>query len=122
MKARKIFATLLTICLLISLGGITGTATDDIEVDFIVYGVECPYKTQQIINSLKGEQSITPASIFCLLGHSLAQTTAYQTTHRVFPTAPRCWEVTYRIIYCTRPSCNFNDGTVIGERPLHCCP
>jgi hypothetical protein len=58
-------------------GGFTlgGVMTSDGFTEIIVEGVDCCQKEQQIIATLNGEVLISPASILCLFGHSMAQTT-----------------------------------------------
>ena len=126
MKAKKIISTLMAICMLISLGAVSGSANDDTEVEIIICGVDCPVKKQQIINNIFGNPGaigISPASLTCVFfGHILTEGTGWEITHRVVPNSPRCREVKYKITYCTRSGCNYSVGTVVGDRLIHCCP
>ena len=122
------FSGLIATCMftLSGIGFIGGAVGDKADVEIVVYGVDDIQKNQQIANALNGESSgfmgISPASIFCIFGHSMAQATASETTHRHWETAPRCRETTYRVLYCTRASCNhIASVTQIGVRAIPCC-
>lgn len=125
MKLKKHFlkpiATFMAVCMLA--GMTSGANTSNTEIT--VYGVDCPQKEQLIIDMINGgneEIGISPAGIFCLFGHSLAEATAKQVTHQHWATAPRCRQITHAITYCTRAFCNYSVGTVISDARIHCCP
>jgi hypothetical protein len=64
---------------------------DNVSVEFVFScDVDCK-KSQQIIAAITGETfesgtfiGVSPASILCLFGHNMAQTTATETNHRFF--------------------------------------
>jgi polysaccharide pyruvyl transferase WcaK-like protein len=120
MKAREVFrkslAVFMMVCIFVqTVSGVN--TTKDIVID---KGVD-KEKSQLIIAVLNSEEVITSRSIFCLLGHSIAQTTARETTHRYWATSPRCRQITYRVNYCTRSSCNYVTYTVIEDARVPCC-
>jgi hypothetical protein len=87
----------------------------------IVDGVECCEKEQQIIALLNGEELMTPMSIFCIFGHSMAQGTSRTIDHRFWSSSPRCRETIHRVDYCTRSSCNYMVLTQTSQRAITCC-
>ena len=127
MKVKKMFrkslVILMAVSLLVQLIGVS-FATErrtDSYVDVVVDGNIDKEKAQLIIDTINGEDVVAPRSILCVFGHSLAQGTALETTHRYYSATPRCRQVTYRVNYCTRSSCNYITYTVIGENRIHCC-
>jgi len=122
---RKSLAVLMAVSMLVQLGGMTYAVGDEEYTEIIVdCGVDCE-KAQLIINAINGEtstyQAIAPASIFCIFGHNMAQTTAVEINHRVWSTSPRCRETRYRVNYCTRSSCNYVVTTLLTQGAIHCC-
>jgi hypothetical protein len=120
MKARKkvlrYFAGFMAVCMLI----LPTSVGANIDKEIVVAGDIDNQKVQQIINAISGDSNgfigIAPSSIACIFGHSMAQTTATETTHRVWATSPRCRRITYRVDYCTRSSCSHIVYTQIWSR------
>ena len=119
----KPFAVFMAILMLASLATMSGAANNNTKPNIII-GDDVPAdKVDLIIATINGEVLISPHSILCLIpGHNLATTTVRAVTCKVWATAPRCREVTYRITYCTRTGCNYAVSTIIGEFRIHCCP
>ena len=129
MKTKKRFkplAVLMAVCMLFQLGGVS-IAFDEVYVEYEVFGIDDELKAQQIINAISGQNSgstyegISPASVLCIFAHSLAQSTVRETTHRVWSAQPRCRQITYRVNYCTRSSCNHIVYTQTGNARISCC-
>jgi hypothetical protein len=122
---KKVFlrslAVFMVACMFVLTGGGFTVAKDEIFVEIVVEGDIAREKAQLIIATLNGEEIISPRSILCLIGHSMAQTTAIYTEHRVWPNAPRCRRTTYRVDYCTRSSCNYIVYTQTSVMAVHCC-
>ncbi|MDR2572486.1 MAG: hypothetical protein LBD23_19620 [Oscillospiraceae bacterium] len=130
MKVRKMFlkplATLMAVCMLAQLSSVSFAVENDAFTEIVVEGVD-GQKTQLIADTITGKnststfQAISPASILCIFSHSMAQTTARETNHRFWATAPRCRQTTYRVDYCTRSSCNHMILTQISQSRISCC-
>ena len=105
----------------ITSGGVTAIENEEGFTEIIIEGVECCEKEQQIIATLNGENLISPMSILCIFGHSMAQTTAITTEHRFFAASPRCRQTRHRVDYCTRSSCNYMILTQTSQRAIQCC-
>ena len=126
MKVRKRFlkpfAMFMAICMLVSLGGMTA-ANNDTEVEIIVpEDVSCE-KAQLIKDTINGKVGISPFFIACIFGHSLAITDVRIITHRHWAVSPRCRQVTHRITYCTRSTCNhIASSIIISDLRIQCCP
>jgi hypothetical protein len=130
---RKVFlksvAALMIACMFVlTFGGFTArevaveVAINEGFTEIIVDGVDCCEKEQQIIALLNGGELMSPMSILCIFGHSMAQTTAIEINHRFWATSPRCRETRYRVDYCTRSSCNHMVLTQIGTPArIPCC-
>jgi hypothetical protein len=105
--------------------GATVIAEDEVIIEIVVEAVDCCQKEKLIINALNGDdsgfQAIAPMSIFCLFGHSMAQTTSITTEHRYWAAAPRCRRTTHRVDYCTRSSCNYVVMTQLSQNRITCC-
>lgn len=125
MKKRflKSIAALITLCILVSLGGMSA-ANNKQEVEVIVCdSIECLQKRQLLIDVVSGGTGgISPMNLLCLFGHSTTTTTVIAVTHNAYATSPKCRQQTYRIIYCTRSGCNYNVGSLIGDIRIPCCP
>jgi hypothetical protein len=140
-RARKLvlkpIAVLMTVCMLVSMFSVAGAANerggslvfDDYRSEFI-FSDDIDFQTAQLIaNSISGESAllnsgsslIAPASILCLFGHSLAQTTVRQVEHNVWAASPRCRETVYNVTYCTRSSCSHIVYTVRSQARIVCC-
>jgi hypothetical protein len=124
---RKSLAFLMVALMVIQLGGMSFSVSDEGYTEIIIVcDVDCD-KSQLIIDLLNAETStsafngIAPASIFCLFGHSMAQTTAVEINHRFWATSPRCRQTTYRVDYCTRSSCNHLVATQLTQIRIICC-
>jgi hypothetical protein len=114
-------AALMIACMFVLTGG-GFTARDEVTTEIVVKNVDCCEKAQLIIDTINGEEIISPRSITCFfLGHSLAQTLAIGIQHRVYASPPRCVETTYRVNYCTRSGCDYMTYTFLSERRIHCC-
>ena len=118
----KSIATIMAICMLISLGSMSA-ANNEPKVEIIVCdSIECPQKRQLLIDVVSGGTGgISPANLLCLFGHNTTTTTVFAVTHNAFATSPRCREQVYRIIYCTRNGCNYNVGSLISDARIQCC-
>jgi len=126
-KIRKLLAVLLAVCMVVQLGGMSNAVGDESYTEIVLgCDVDCE-KAQLIIDLLNGEtsssefQPITPSSIWCVLGHAWANTTAVEINHRVFPAPLRCRQTTYSVDYCTRSSCNHVVMTQLTQFAIHCC-
>ena len=122
---KKVFlksvAALMVANMFVLTGGGFTVSKDEVFVEIVVEGDIDREKSQLIIATLNGEEIISPRSILCLIGHSMAQTTAIGTEHRVYSSAPRCVRTYYRVDYCTRSSCNYITYTQTGSGRIHCC-
>ena len=117
-------AVLMIACMFILTGGgFVGNDVGDDEgfTEIVIVDVNCCEKEQQIIATLNGEDLISPRSILCLFGHSMAQGTAITIDHRFYATAPRCRQTRHRVDYCTRSSCNYMVLTQTSQSRIHCC-
>ena len=126
MKSRKMFlkplAILMTVCFLVQTVVAEENRRNDTQKEIVVSGDVEKEKVQLIIDTINGEEIIsTRSNVLCLFGHSLAQTRAYETTHRYYAAAPRCLQVTYDVTYCTRSGCNYAVYTEIGRIRIYCC-
>jgi len=120
-------AALMIACMLVLTGG--GFTMGEVAVDVaindgfteIIVDVDCCENEQQIIALLNGEELMTPMSILCIFGHSMAQTTAVTIEHRFWAASPRCRQTTHRVNYCTRSGCNHMVLTQLSQVRIHCC-
>jgi hypothetical protein len=120
---RSVAALMVSCMFVLTFGGFTTreVAKSESNTEIIVDGVECCEKEKQIIAALSGEELMSPMSILCLFGHSMATGTAIEINHRFWATSPRCRETTYRVNYCTRSSCNHIVYTQLSQRAITCC-
>jgi hypothetical protein len=117
-------AALMIACMFVLTGGgftMREIAKNDGFIEIIVDGVECCEKEQQIIALLNGEELMSPMSVLCIFGHSMAQTTATTIDHRFYATSPRCRETRHRVNYCTRSGCNHMVLTLLTQVRIPCC-
>ena len=124
MKVRKMLkplAMLMAACILVlSVGGVTAANKSDREI--IVYGNINAQKAQIIADVIGGEDIAVINSPLCAIGHSLGQSLVRKINHRVYASAPRCLEITYRVTHCIRPTCSHIASYVeIGRGRIHCC-
>jgi hypothetical protein len=119
-------AALMVACMFVLTGG--GFTMGEVEVaindgftEFVVEGIDCCEKEQQIIAALNGEELMTLMSILCIFGHSTAKGTAIGTQHRYYSSAPRCLRTNYDVTYCTRSGCNYTVYTQTGQVRIYCC-
>jgi len=127
MKIKKVFARslagIMAACMFVLSGGGVVSAVGDVE--YSVCNSVGSQQAQLIIDTINGNSSetatISPSSILCIFGHSIAEGRAIETQHRVWATAPRCRQITYRVNYCTRSSCNYVTYTVISDSRIPCC-
>jgi hypothetical protein len=124
---RSVAALMVACMFVLTFGGFTmGEVAVDVAIndgftEIIVDGVECCEKEQQIIALLNGEELMSPMSILCIFGHSVAQTTAVEINHRFWAASPRCRQTTYRVNYCTRSGCNHMVLTQLTQSRIQCC-
>ena len=125
MRVRKMFlkplALFMTVCMMVGMYGTVSAETvfDYGDKQIVVYGEIDAQKAQLIAATINGEIVISP---FNNCSHTLAQTMAAETTHRVWAAAPRCRRVTYLVTYCTKSTCTYITRVVIGDERIHCCP
>jgi len=120
MFLRSLAAFMVASMFVLTGGGFT-VAKEESFIEIVVCEkIDCE-KAKLIIAAINGEELISPRSILCLIGHSLAQGTAIGTEHRVYSSAPRCVQTNYRVSYCTRSSCNYIVYTQTGTARIHCC-
>jgi hypothetical protein len=118
----KSVAALMVACMFVLMsGGVTAIENEEEFTEIIIEGVDCCEKKQQIIATINGENLISPMSLFCIFGHSLAETRVIEINHRFWSTSPRCRETVHRVVYCTRSSCNHMVLTQISQRAIPCC-
>jgi len=122
---RKSLATLMVVCMLIQLGGVSNAVGDEGYTEIIVgCGVDCE-KAQLIVDLINGEnstyQTIAPTNILCLFGHSWAVGYATHIEHKYWQNPTRCRETFYRVDYCNRSGCNRMDLTQLTQGPIICC-
>jgi hypothetical protein len=123
---KRLLSAFMAVCMLFSLGVISGAVGEN---EFVFYygdkeitvsGDFDVGKAQSIADALDGQVIIEPLGIVCVfLGHDLVSGVGKEITHRVYATAPRCFEKTYDITYCTR--CNYSVGKLVRERYISCC-
>ena len=117
---RSVAGIMASLMLVLSFSAV-GIAENGKSQSFIFEDDICDVKAQQIIATINGEVGITPNSLLCLFGHSLAKATVWEIVCKVYPAAPRCVENTYDVTYCTRTSCNYNVATLIATRRIYHC-
>jgi hypothetical protein len=122
-KFLKPLAILMTVCMLVQLGAVSGTEKERANaenVEFVFCGDIDPQKAQLIIDIINGEEVMFQINSSC--AHLLAITTVQEIQHRVSATAPRCRRITYRVTYCTHLNCNYAVYTQTGSASIFCCP
>jgi len=118
----KSVAALMVVCMFALMSGdVTAIETEEGFTEIIIEDVGCCEKEQQIIDTLNGENLISPMSLLCIFGHSTAQTIVIETNHRFYATSPRCRETVHRVVYCTRSSCNHMVLTQLSQGRIPCC-
>jgi hypothetical protein len=120
---RSVAALMVACMFVLTFGGFTmrEIAKNDGFTEIIIDGVDCCEKEQQIIALLNGEELMSPMSILCILGHSMAQGTSTTIEHRFWAASPRCRETRHRVDYCTRSGCNHMVLTQISQFRIQCC-
>ena len=125
---RKPLAILMAVCMLFQLVGTVSAVGAVSGTEIVIPADVEAQKAQQIINAINGEltisryeDTISTLGLACIFGHSMAQTTARETNHRYYATAPRCRQVTYKVDYCTRSSCNYITYTQTTAIAVYCC-
>jgi len=127
MKFRKLFlkplAVFMAVCMSV---GMVSAASNDFRtsrptIEIIFVDDISREKAQLISDVINGEELISPRSILCIFGHSLAQTRALGIEHRVWSTSPRCRQTIYDVTYCTRSNCNHIVYTVRSQTAVSCC-
>lgn len=127
MKVKKMFrssvAIIMTVCVLIQTSSAFGEvkSCEYTQTEIIIRDDIDKVKAQLIIDTINGEDIISPRSILCILGHSLSRTTVVETNHRFYSTSPRCRSVTYDVEYCVRSGCNHIIYTIITDKRIVCC-
>lgn len=83
---------------------------------------EASYVAESLIHNANDEKSGNNRSIICtIFGHDLKTSMAIVREHNVSPTQPKCVEYQYRIINCTRSSCDYIEQELIRTTPLSSC-
>ena len=122
LKSLTIF---MTVCMLVSLGGLASAASErresDCKTDIIFEDDVCREKAELLTAVINGEDVENPRNLLCLFGHNTTTTTVWVVTHNVWTTTPKCRQQMYRIIYCTRSGCNYNTGSIISDGRIPCC-
>jgi len=114
------FSGFMVVCMFVlTISGFTAKQEAHTEI-VVCDSVDCE-KAKIIIDTINGEETVSPRSILCIFGHNLARGTAIETTHRYWATAPRCRRITYDVRYCTRSSCNYITYTMIADDRIRCC-
>jgi len=120
----KSLAVFMVVCILVLTGGgftVREVAINDGFTEIIVYDeIDCD-KAQQIIATLNGDVLISPASVLCIFGHSMSQTTVIEINHRFWATSPRCRKTTHKVDFCTRNNCNYMVTTQLSQFRIQCC-
>jgi hypothetical protein len=90
------------------------------EKEIIVCGNVDSQKAKTISENINGEGEVTTRGLYCtLFGHTLARMVVIETTHKYYATAPRCREIEYDVVYCTR--CDYTVWTEISNLRISCC-
>ena len=72
------------------------------------------------MNSKDGASS--QRNLVCsILDHDLKTTSATETTHHAFSTSPKCLVRTYKVVYCTRSSCDYIKKDLISSHRTSAC-
>jgi hypothetical protein len=90
------------------------------EKEITVCGNVDSQKAKTISDSISnGEVSVNRNVLCTFFGHTLDRMRVWEITHRYYATEPRCREVTYDVVYCTR--CDYTVWTQIGIDRIRCC-
>jgi hypothetical protein len=77
-------------------------------------------KAKTISHSISnGEVSVNRNVLCTFFGHTLDRMRVYEITHKLYKDAPRCREIVYDVVYCTR--CDYTVWTQIGDYRISCC-
>jgi hypothetical protein len=123
MLLKSLVAFIVACMLVLTFGGFVANEVTQDEgfTEIIICDEIDSDKAQQIIALLNGDDLMSPISVFCIFGHSLAETRAITIEHRFWSTSPRCRETVHRVVYCTRSSCNHMVLTQLSQRRILCC-
>lgn len=89
---------------------ISYASTCEYEKEIVICEDVSEDKSKLIYNAITGENNhdlISPYGIFCLFGHKLSYTKAYEINHNYYSTSPKCRSIEYDVTYCTRSSCDY---------------
>jgi hypothetical protein len=118
---RSLAAFTVACMVVLTFGGFSANKTDAVFTEVVVEGIDCCQKEQMIIATLNGEEFMSPESILCIFGHSLAESRAIEINHRFWSASPRCRETVHRVVYCTRNNCNHMVLTQLSQIRIQCC-
>lgn len=130
MKINRLLAALVAFTISISIFAIPTSAEEahdhsDIEIIFLDENISDEAKeriTECLLNDECEchEDDIAAYNLICnIAGHNLESNTVLKIKHKVYDTAPRCFEQTVNIQTCTR--CDYHTTTVIDSRKIYCC-
>ncbi len=125
---KKIFTVFISIALFIGcISGINAFEMNDSIFEYegkeiIIADENLDYATKRMIADFVAED-ILPYSTYainCILGHSLAYTTAAEVQHNVRTGGYNCSYNEYSIEFCTR-NCGYIVKTILSSRPINDC-
>jgi hypothetical protein len=124
---KRLVSGLMAICMLVMLVNGVGAESEKTfvfkygEKEITVCGNVDSQKAKAISDSIRGDESeVATRGLVCtLLGHTLERMGIIEITHKYYATVPRCREIDYDVVYCTR--CDYTVWTQISNGRIYCC-
>lgn len=119
---RKSLAFFMVVCALVQTVGAVDSKKSQQSTEIVFFGDIDKEKAELITAALNGEEIATTRSILCTFGHSLIEDRCFAITHYHYSTSPKCKQDYYKVLLCSRSSCNYINFTLINTSRISCCP